>query len=289
MDIIITASSGTHRYFRNNLDTTNSTEEAYTNITAGSGWDTNTSTNIDNVAYDFDNDGYVDVLGGGNKIMFNNQGNGTFSPVSYSGISVGGIGDLNNDGFLDILNGNTIRYAVPNTNNWMKFSLKGIQSNSNGIGARVEIYGAFGKQIRDIRSGEGFRFMSSLNAHFGLGQNTAVTQVVIKWPSGVVDTINNPPINQMINVVEGSTLSNDSFSSSELSVFPVPAKNLLHIKTNATIAVVKAEIFDLQGRLVQKSSVENDTIDVQSLTSGTYIVLFADANNKTYTQKFTKE
>ena len=101
MDIIITASTGSHKYFRNNLDTSNNTEEAFTNITAGSGWDTNTSTNIDNVAYDFDNDGFVDVLGGGNKIMFN-QGNSTFSAVSYAGISVGAIGDLNNDGFLDI-------------------------------------------------------------------------------------------------------------------------------------------------------------------------------------------
>lgn len=288
MDIIITASSGSHKYFRNNLDTTNNTEEAYTNITAGSGWDTNTSTNIDNVAYDFDNDGFVDILGGGNKIMFN-QGNGTFAPVSYSGISVGGIGDLNNDGFLDILNGNTIRYAVPNNNNWIKFSLQGIQSNSNGIGARVEIYGAFGKQIRDIRSGEGFRYMSSLNAHFGLGQATAVTQVVIKWPSGIVDTINNPNINQRIEIVEGSTLSTENFVSSELSIFPVPAKNILNIKTNSNISVNSAEIFDLQGRLVQKSNIENESINVQSLTTGTYIILLTDSNNKIYTQKFTKE
>lgn len=288
MDIIITASSGSHKYFRNNLDTTNTTEEAYTNITSGSGWDANTSTNIDNVAYDFDNDGFVDVLGGGNKIMFNN-GNSTFTPVSYSGISVGAIGDLNNDGFLDILNGNTIRYAVPNNNNWIKFSLQGIQSNSNGIGARVEIYGAFGKQIRDIRSGEGFRYMGSLNAHFGLGQATVVTQVIIKWPSGVVDTINNPGINQKINVVEGSTLSNENFASAGLSIFPVPAKNILNIKSDSTISINSVEIFDLQGRLVQKSNVENESINVQSLTSGTYIILLSDSNNKVYTQKFTKQ
>ena len=84
MDVIITASAGSHRFFRNNFETTG-TLSAFTNITTGSGWDTNTSTNIDNIAYDFDNDGKVDVLGGGNKIMFN-QGNNTFQGVTYTGI-----------------------------------------------------------------------------------------------------------------------------------------------------------------------------------------------------------
>jgi len=164
MDVIITASSGSHRFFRNNFETTG-TLSAFTDITAGSGWDTNTSTSTDNIAYDFDNDGKVDVLGGGNKIMFN-QGNNVFAPVTYTGLAVSAVGDLNDDGFIDFQSGTTIRYAVPNGNNWVKFNLQGIQSNRNGIGARVEIYGSWGKQIRDIRSGEGFRHMSTLNALF---------------------------------------------------------------------------------------------------------------------------
>ncbi len=98
----------------------------------------------------------------------------------------------------------TIKYAIPNGNKWFALSLKGIESNSNGIGARVEIYGAWGKQIRDVRSGEGFEFMSTLNVHFGLGSATQINKVIIKWPSGKVDTILNPAINQYLNVVEGS-------------------------------------------------------------------------------------
>ncbi len=204
MDILIGSNGSTRSMlFRNNLDVGN---PAFTNISTGSGWDTNTSINRDYVAYDFDNNGYVDVLGSGNKIMFN-QGNNVFAAVSYAAISVGAIGDLNNDGFLDIQNGTTVRYAVPNGNNWLKVALNGVQSNSNGIGARIEIYGAFGKQIRDIRSGEGFAYMSSLNAHFGIGLATAITQVVIKWPSGVVDTVYNPAINQQLLVTEGETSS----------------------------------------------------------------------------------
>jgi len=288
MDIIITASNGTHRYFRNNLDTNNSVEEAFSNITAGSGWDTNTATNIDNVAFDFDNNGFVDVLGGGNKIMFNN-GNSTFSPVTYSGIGPGAIGDLNDDGFLDIMSGSTVRYAVPNTNKWIKVCLQGIQSNSNGIGARVEIYGAFGKQIRDIRSGEGFKYMDSLNAHFGIGQATAITQLVIRWPSGIVDTINNPAVNQKVVVVEGSTLAVGSFSNSAFSLYPNPAKNVINIKANDNLTMKSAQVFDLNGRLISTTELTNPSVNVEGLSTGSYILLLRDTAGKDYSQKFIKE
>ena len=287
MDIIITASAGAHKFFRNNLDINT---VAYTNITAGSGWDTNTSTNIDNIAYDFDNDGRVDILGGGNKIMFN-KGNNFFEPVSYPGISVGGVGDLNNDGFLDILNGNTIRYAVPNGNNWIKIAFQGIQSNSNGIGARVEIYGTWGKQIRDVRSGEGFKYMSSLNVHFGLGTATIINQIIVRWPSGVVDTYNNVNPNQLFSVVEGSTLGTNSFENFVFTMYPNPVKNIINISLNTAIPVEfkTAEIYDLTGRRVQITAIQNQSVNVDALSTGTYVLKLTDTNNKNYTQKFIKE
>jgi len=290
MDIIITASNGTHKYFRNNLDTTNNVEEAYTNITAGSGWDTNTSTNIDNVTYDFDNDGFLDVLGGGNKIMFN-QHNSTFAPVSYSGIAVCAIGDLNNDGFLDFQSNTTIRYAVPNGNKWLKVALQGVQSNINGIGARIEIYGAWGKQIRDIRSGEGFKYMNSLNAHFGIGQATTIDQVVIRWPSGVVDTFNDVTPNQTLFVMEGSTLAVNSFNNGLFAVFPNPAKNVVNIqfKDNLSVTPKLAEVYDLSGRVVLTATDLTHPINVEKLSTGTYILSITDSNNKHYGQKFIKE
>ena len=289
MDIIITASAGLHKYFRNNLDTTNSTEEAFTNITAGSGWDTNTSTNIDNVAYDFDNDGYVDVLAGGNKIMFN-QGNSTFLPVSYSGISVGAIGDLNNDGFLDILNGSTIRYAIPNANNWIKVLLKGIQSNSNGIGARVEIYGPWGKQIRDIRSGEGFKYMSSLNAHFGIGTATSITQVVIIWPSGTVDVINNPSTNQSLTVIEGSSpLSLVDNGDASIILYPNPAADMLSISNIESLMVKKVSIISTLGKVIKTVSLNNNSFSIADLAEGLYILTIETEDGKKYSESFIKK
>jgi hypothetical protein len=288
MDIIITASSGVHHYFRNNLDASNSVEEAYTEITSGSGWDTNSSTNIDNVAYDFDNDGWVDVLGGGNKIMFN-QGNGTFSPIEYTGISVGGIGDLNNDGFLDIQSGTTIRYANPNGNNWVKVTLEGVVSNANGIGARVEIYGSWGKQIRDIRSGEGFRYMHSLNAHFGIGTETAIDEIKIIWPSGTVDVIENPTSNTTHHVVEGSfPLSLANVSGIDINIYPNPVTSVLSISNIEILNPKSIKIYNYLGQEVINHKNLSSTINVSSLAKGTYILTIESNDNKKFTQTFIK-
>ncbi len=288
MDIVIGASAGTHRFFRNNLDTTNSSEEAFTNITAGSGLDVNVSTSIEHIAYDFNNDGFVDIMGGGNKILFN-QGNSTFVGSAFSGLSLGAVADFNNDGFLDIQNGSSLKINSGNSNKWIKINLQGIQSNRNGIGARVEIYGPFGKQIRDVRSGEGFRYMSSLNVHFGIGQATAISQVVIKWPSGIVDTINNPAVNQSVLVVEGSTLGIEDFSSASFSLFPNPTKDVLNIKTNNDLIMKSAQVYDLNGKLVLQSELTSASVNVETLTTGTYILLLRDSNGKDYSQKFLKE
>lgn len=290
MDILVGSNGGSPtRLFRNDHDL-GLNNDGFTNVTAGSGWDSNSSTNRDYIAYDFDNNGFVDVLAGGNKIMFN-QGDGSFLPTAYAGISVGAVGDLNSDGFLDILSNNTVRYGVPNGNNWIKIGLQSIQSNSNGIGARVEIHGPWGIQIRDIRSGEGFEYMSTLNAHFGLGTETVVSDVIIRWPSGVVDVIENPTANQMINVLEGSSpLGVPTTGITSFAIYPNPAEDTISISHDpAMAAITSVEIFDMVGRVVLRPALQNDSMSVKSLSKGTYIVLIRTEDGKALTQKFLKK
>ncbi len=286
MDALVGASSttdGSHKYMRNNADGT------FTDATIGTGWDTNTATSIEHIAHDFDNNGFVDVMGGGNKIMYN-QGNGTFVPFNH-GFDVTAVGDLNNDGFLDFQSGTTLRINSGNSNKWLKLNLRGIQSNRNGIGARVEIYGAWGEQIRDVRSGEGFKYMSSLNVHFGIGQATNINQVIIRWPSGLVDTYNNVSPNQTLNVVEGVTLGTNSFENFVFTMYPNPVKNNINISINTAnpVEFISAEIYDLSGRRVQATSVQNQSVNVDLLSTGTYILKLTDSNNENYSQKFIKE
>ncbi|MGV3460603.1 MAG: FG-GAP-like repeat-containing protein [Flavobacterium sp.] len=283
MDVMIGASSttgGSHKLMRNDGNGT------FTNVTVGSGYDTFTSLSQEHCAHDFNNDGFVDIFGGGSKIMYNN-GNMTFTPVQ-SFATNGAVGDINNDGFLDFLNGSVVKLNPGNNNNWIKLNLKGTTSNSNGIGARVEIYGAWGKQIRDVRSGDGFEFMSSLNPHFGIGTAAAIDKVIIRWPSGVVDTINNPAINQSLFVTEGSTLGLGNTISSAFVVYPNPVKDYIEIQGDNASQIMSAKIYDMNGRLVKSATPESARISAQGLTRGNYILILLDKDGKQHTQKIIK-
>lgn len=282
MDMLVGASSfsnGGHKLMRNNGDGT------FTDVTAGSGWDTNSSTSIEHVAYDFDNDGHLDILGGGNKIMY---GNGDFTFTSRpTTISSGSFGDLNDDGFIDVQINSTIHYNNGNNNNWAKITLRGIQSNRNGIGARVEIHGPWGVQIRDVQSGIGFRYMNTVNVHFGLGQHESIDKIVIKWPSGVVDEILNPNINTTTHVVEASTLSIEAFDTNDFILFPNPTSDVLNIQTNFELK--NYEIFDVTVKLVQSNNFNDNKINVSKLSSGSYFIVIQSHENLRKTLKFIKK
>lgn len=279
-------SNGTTNVKRNNGDGT------FTSVTQGSGYDTITSVGREYVAQDFDNDGFLDVLGAGRTIMF---GDGAFhftpNPNQYAISDYDRpIGDLNNDGFLDIQNGTNVLFNNGNSNKWIKINLQGVQSNRNGIGARIEIYGSWGKQIRDVLSGTGFQNMSTLTAHFGIGQATAIDQLIIRWPSGIVDVISNPLPNQALLVVEGSSvLGNVSYLNSTFTVYPNPASTSLQIKTPDNIVIKSAQVFDLTGRMILDAPMINNTLNIATLNTGTYILVVADTTGKAYSQRFIKE
>ncbi|MEL1246283.1 FG-GAP-like repeat-containing protein [Flavobacterium sp. DGU11] len=286
IDVLVGSNAGldgslfTQKLMKNNGNGT------FTNVTVGSGLDTFSGTSRDYFAHDFNNDGFIDILGGGNYILFNN-GDMTFNVVGGSP-EPGPVGDLNNDGFLDIQNGNTIHMGNDNGNNWIKIHLKGIQSNSNGIGARVEVYtDAEHKYIREIRSGDGFEYMGSLNAHFGLGENESIDHVAVRWPSGTVDIVENPDINHSLLVTEGQTLGTGNVNSTMFTVYPNPAKDVINISSNS-LSVTKAHIYDLSGRLVKTADVTNGVVPVQQLNKGTYILIIQDNTGKQHTSKFIK-
>src|SRR5690606_21968828 len=211
----------------------------------------------------------------------------------YTGLGAGALADLNNNGFMDVYGSGTIYYNQGNDNNWLKIKLVGTESNPNGIGARIEIYAdnpasSWQKQIRDVRSGEGFAFMGSLNAHFGLGQETSIEKIVVHWSSALSEYLDNPEINQLLVLVEGSMLSNPEIVMDGFKIYPNPTVDYLHIESlEATYDWLAYEIYTLDGKLVAQGQTTH-RIDIQTLAQGTY-VLRLSTSDRIQNIKFLKK
>ena len=272
--------SGHHELMKNNGDGT------FSDVTAGSGFDVFDGKSREHFTYDFDNDGYLDIAGNSHRIFLNN-GDMTFTPA-IAPFSEASIGDLNNDGFLDAYVYGTIYLNNGNSNNWLKINTIGTESNRNGIGARVELYSNLGMQIRDVRSGDGFSYMSSLNTHFGLGTDTEIEKVIVRWPSGIVDTIENPDINTTLVVVEGDhQMGLNNMGADLFSIYPNPVKDVLHIQ-GELMQNVNYEIFHINGQQVQKGKINKSTIHVNGLAKGIYVISITQ-NGKKSNVKFIKQ
>jgi hypothetical protein len=196
----------------------------FTDISSSSGiFSAVTGTPIQGVFRDFDNDGYVDILVAGSAHhLFRNNHNRTFTkianPFSNNMIESFAIGDLNNDGFQDVYAGYGTIYTNPsnkpdilwmnngNNNHYFGVYLRGVQSNKNGIGAKVQLYSSLGIQTREAHAGESYGISNSPLIHFGLGQVESIDSVVVKWPSGLRQVVYNPVIDQYATLIEGGCL-----------------------------------------------------------------------------------
>jgi hypothetical protein len=241
----------------------------------------------ENQSGDFDNNGFVDIFSEMSRELYLNNGDLTFTGINLS-FDEGAIGDFNNDGFLDVVNDGNLYVNDGNANNWVKFVLEGNESNPNGIGARIQILGDWGTQMREVRSGQGFSHMNSLVAHFGIGTSTAIEQVVVTWPSGTVDVIDNPDMNTQHVIIEGSSpLAITQYEIEGINLFPNPTADILNFSLNG-IEGTPVNIIDVNGKVIMNTTISsNNNIDVSRLNSGIYFVqMEVEKNSVNY--KFIK-
>ncbi|WP_420317119.1 FG-GAP-like repeat-containing protein [Ekhidna sp.] len=169
---------------------------------------------------DMNNDGYVDIIfneGQGTdtlEIYFNNAnagysqltGQNFLGTFPAHGISVF---DYDNDGNLDIYSPSSFNFRANMLyqnqgigNNWLKVKLEGTVSNRAGIGAEVSVYAGGLRNSRSAITNSGLHAGASNYLHFGMGANSQADSIVVKWPSGLVNRINNIAVNQTINILE---------------------------------------------------------------------------------------
>jgi len=185
---------------------------------------------------DIDDDGWKDVFVAGSHVvdnvklynpaasyeegsfLYRNTGDGRVEdlssrvgpdlrvPGAWRGVAVA---DFDNDGTLEVavsrLNGAAALFFKQGgpANNWILLDLEGTRSNRDGIGARVKLALASGRVLYEhVTTANGIYSASDKRVHFGLGAEKAIAYLEIAWPSGGVQRIESPAVNQVLHVLE---------------------------------------------------------------------------------------
>ena len=226
LDIFVTnLSYETNALYRNNGDGTFTDviyeahlgKESYLYVGFGTGY------------FDADNDGWLDLfIANGHIIdniedthdiltyrqpdqLFRNTGDGTFQEISDSAgayfqrptVSRGTLfGDYDNDGDIDMLvtensgPATLLRNETTAQNNWITIKTVGIISNRDGIGTRLTMTAGGHTQIQEVNPGASYMSSHDARCYFGLGANTTVDRLEVRWQSGIVQVFEDLPANQ---------------------------------------------------------------------------------------------
>lgn len=189
------------------------------------------------VFFDFDRDGDEDVfVSNGHVIyyptnvplrqpplLFQNESGTSFQNVAaaageymrtpHMGRGVAA-GDLDNDGDQDLAislvnEPMTVLSNESGINNSLVIRLIGIKSSRDAVGAliRVQTTADQPHMIRLVKSGGSYASSSDPRQFFGLGQATSVVGVEIRWPSGIIQILENVDIEDTLIIQETATPS----------------------------------------------------------------------------------
>ncbi|MEO1631503.1 MAG: FG-GAP-like repeat-containing protein [Bacteroidota bacterium] len=202
--------SGKNRLYRNERDGTFTDVAEAASVdgpSTDSGWNVSVA--------DFDNDGWQDLFvanSPGVSRLYRNNSDGTFTDVT-GGANLSDItttpaaaGDVNGDGWMDLYTPDSRFRLYLNdggTNGWLRVRLRGVTSNREGVGARIEVTAGDLAMVREVQIGDGMMSQSEGRlAHFGLGTASSAS-VTVRWPSGQVDVYEGIDPNQTLTLVEG--------------------------------------------------------------------------------------
>jgi hypothetical protein len=120
-------------------------------------------------------------------------------------------GDIDNDGNIDVVMTSNdgpawvLRNETRTPNHWLTLKLVGVKSNRDGIGAQVEVTTDAGKQYASATTAGSYESSSDRRVHFGLGGALAAKRIQIRWPSGLVQVLDNTKADQIVTVTEAGS------------------------------------------------------------------------------------
>ena len=179
---------------------------------------------------DYNNDGWKDIYSANGDVdqvnetspqhdtMFENIDGKSFVDVSEEmgkdflrkGYQRGSaFGDLNNDGAMDIVvtSLNESPRILMNTgdsgNHWLMLSLTGHKSARDAVGAKIRLTTASGRVLYNhVAISVGFMSSSDKRVHFGLGKDSRISSIEIRWPSGIKQVLKDVAADQLLKVDE---------------------------------------------------------------------------------------
>ena len=117
-------------------------------------------------------------------------------------------GDIDNDGRIDAVvstnegPAHLIHNETKTDNHWLTLKLVGHKSNRDAIGAVVKIATVKGAQYATVTTASSYLSSSDKRVHFGLGAETVVRTIEIRWPSGVRQSLKEVRADQVTQVDE---------------------------------------------------------------------------------------
>jgi hypothetical protein len=81
-------------------------------------------------------------------------------------------------------------------------SSAGAKSNRDGIGARVEVFAGGRHSLQERVAASGYLSQNDGRLHFGLGAATSVDKIVVRWPSGREQTLENQNVDRVLTIEE---------------------------------------------------------------------------------------
>ncbi len=117
-------------------------------------------------------------------------------------------GDIDNDGRVDaVITTNDgpaclLHNETQTSHHWILLKLIGHQSNRDGIGAEIELQTAAGAQYGTVTTAGSYLSSSDKRVHFGLGKEGMISTIKIRWPSGILQNLQNLRADQVLSVEE---------------------------------------------------------------------------------------